>query len=199
MARALAVASRASSNPGVRSISTNSARLSSKFVFRQFIVAVINVSFAATLASVARKSSVSSNSPGFRLAVPPSRIIRAVIAVRPGMSAGSSDEPPLNVIETVISGNSCDGAKYTAVPSGSTRRNVAAAGGSKASGSNVICSGRAGMAAGAANAAFATGAATATGGAAWSSGGTPHVGRATSTKAIRAAREIDWRGVMGRP
>ena len=80
-------------------------------VFRQFIVAVVNVSLADTPTSVARKSSVSSKSAGFRLVVPPSRIIRAVIDASPGTSAGSSEEPPLNVIDTVTSGNSWEGAR----------------------------------------------------------------------------------------
>jgi hypothetical protein len=109
--RALPVASRSSSKPGVRSICTNRARLSSRLLFRQFIVATVKVSLAETPTSVARKSRASSNSVGFCFAVPPSRIIRAVIEARPGESAGSSDEPPRNVTDTVTSGSSRDGAR----------------------------------------------------------------------------------------
>jgi len=79
-------------------------------LFRQFIVAVVKVSLADTETCVARKSSVSSTSAAPTFAVPPSRTIKAVIAARPGASAGSSDPPPLNVIATLTSGNSRDGA-----------------------------------------------------------------------------------------
>ena len=92
-------------------MSTNSPRLSSKVLARQFIVAVVKVSLAATPTSVARKSSVSSNASGDNFCVPPSRTRRAVIEAKPGESAGSSDAPPLNMTETLISGNSCDGAR----------------------------------------------------------------------------------------
>ena len=108
---AFVVSSRAASKPGVFSISTNSPRLSAKLAFRQLMVAVVKVSVAATVACVARKSSVSSNSAGGSRRVPPSRTIRAVIAARPGRSAGSSEPPPLNVIERNTSGNSWDGAR----------------------------------------------------------------------------------------
>ena len=102
----MAVSSRPASKAGVRSMSRNSDRLSSKLLFRQFMLAVVNVSPAVTLTSVARKSSASSNSAGFIRAVPPSRTIRAVSAASPGASAGSSDDPPLNVIDSVTSGSS---------------------------------------------------------------------------------------------
>ena len=137
----------------------NSFRLSSKLLFRQFIVAVVKASLDATPTSVARKSSDSSSSAGFIEAKPPSRTIRAVIAARPGTPTGSSDAPPLNVIERFTSGNSRDGAKKTIVPSGSTRRNVLATGGSNASGANSIPSGRGGIPVAASCAATATGAA----------------------------------------
>ena len=109
--RALPVSSRFVSKAGARSMSTKSARLSSRLLFRQFIEAVVNVSLALTPTSVARKSSVSSNSAGGSFFVPPSRSILAVIEARPGTSAGSSEAPPLNVTDTVTSGNSCDGAR----------------------------------------------------------------------------------------
>ena len=92
-------------------MATKSFRLSSKLLARQFIVAAVNVSLAATLMSVARKSSDSSSSVGPIVPVPPSRTIRAVIEARPGMSVGSSDTPPLNVTTRFTRGNSCEGAR----------------------------------------------------------------------------------------
>ena len=109
--RAFAVLSRWASKAGVRSMSTKRARLSSKLLFRLFIVAVVNVSLALTPTSVARKSSVSSNSAAGSFRVPPSRSILAVIEARPGISAGSSEAAPLNVTERFTSGNSWDGAR----------------------------------------------------------------------------------------
>ena len=143
--RARFVSSREASKAGVRSMSTNSPRLSSKLLFRQFMLAVVKVSLALTPTSVARKSSASSKSAAGIFAVPPSRTIRAVMPASPGISVGSSAAPPLNVIETVIRGNSCEGARNTAVPSGSTRRNAAASGGVNSSGAKAISSGRAGI------------------------------------------------------
>lgn len=107
----MAVSSRLSSKEGVRSMPRKSFRLSSKLLFRQFIEAVVNASLPATDTSVARKSSVSSSSAGANPAVPPSRTMRAIMAAKPGTPSGSSDAPPLNVIERVTSGNSRDGAR----------------------------------------------------------------------------------------
>ena len=109
--RALAVSSRCGSKAGVRSMSRKSFRLSSKLLLRQFIVAAVNVSLAATPTSVARKSSDSSSAADPIVTVPPSRTIRAVIDARPGTSAGSSDAPPLKVTTRFTRGNSRDGAR----------------------------------------------------------------------------------------
>ena len=90
-------------------MSKKSFMLASRFDVSEFMLATM-APRPATPTLVARKSSFSSNSAGFMVAVPPLRIMAAMAPVSPGMSFGSMYAPPLKVSVRLTSGNSLLGA-----------------------------------------------------------------------------------------